>query len=61
MFRHFHVIIRQFKTNALLSYTRSSNCSCLKYNYLNIIYVTQQGIGCKLSDDDMKGSKHVSV
>jgi hypothetical protein len=26
MFRHFHVVIRQFTTNALLSYTRSSNC-----------------------------------
>jgi len=32
MFRHFRVIIRQFTTNALLSNTRSSNCSCWKYN-----------------------------
>jgi len=28
MFRHFHITIRQFTNNALLSYTRSSNCSC---------------------------------
>jgi len=33
MFRHFRVIIRQFTTNALLSYTRSSNCSCWKYSF----------------------------
>jgi len=30
MFRHFHVIIRQFKTNALLSCKRTSNCSFWK-------------------------------
>ena len=30
MFRQFHVIIRQFTTNALLSYTRASDCSCRK-------------------------------
>ena len=28
MFRHFHVTIRQFTANVLLSYTRSANCSC---------------------------------
>jgi len=28
MFPHFHVTISQFTANALLSYTRSSNCSC---------------------------------
>jgi len=27
MFRHFRVIIREFTTSALLSYTLSSNCS----------------------------------
>jgi len=32
MFRHCPVTIRQFITNALLSYTRSSNWSCWKYN-----------------------------
>jgi len=32
MFRHFCVIIREFTTNALLSYTHSSNCSCWKYS-----------------------------
>jgi len=31
MFRQFRCIIRQFTTKALLSYTRSSNCSCWKY------------------------------
>jgi len=29
MFRHFRVVIRQFTTDTLLSYARSSNCSCL--------------------------------
>jgi len=32
MFRHFLVIIRQFTTNVLLNYTRSSNCSCYIYS-----------------------------
>jgi len=32
MFRHFRVIIRELTTNALLSYTHSSNCSCWKYS-----------------------------
>jgi hypothetical protein len=32
MFRHFRVTIRQFTTNALLSYIPSSNCSCWKYS-----------------------------
>jgi hypothetical protein len=30
MFRHFNVTIRQFTTNTLLGYTRSSDCSCWK-------------------------------
>jgi len=32
MFHHFRVIIREFTTNALLSYTHSSDCSCWKYS-----------------------------
>jgi hypothetical protein len=32
MFRHFHVIIREFKTNAFPSYKLSLNCTCWKYN-----------------------------
>jgi len=32
MFRHFSVIIREFTSNDLLSYIRSSNCSCRKSN-----------------------------
>jgi len=35
MFRHFRVIIRQFTTSTLLSYTRSSKCSCWKYSLWN--------------------------
>jgi len=31
MFQHFRVIIREFTTNALLSYAHSSNCSFWKY------------------------------
>jgi len=32
MFQHFHVNIRWFTINALLSNTCSSNCSCWKYS-----------------------------
>ena len=36
MFRHFHVVIRQFTATALLSYIRSSDCSCCKVQFIKL-------------------------
>jgi hypothetical protein len=50
MFRHFNVIIREFTTNALLSYT-----------VLIIAAVDNRVDKIKLPDNDIEMSKHVAV